>query len=178
MKKLNNLLDIAIEHENNACYQEAVKAHKRSVLLIQHLVNNHISSKTVQNKLISVAINSIKQTEILENILIHLKNAKSLQVTSDTSRVSNKNVNKLLEEYFLSPEGQRHTDEQKVCIENISKIVNISKSKTTLKDVAGMEGIVIIYIVFINLWQKRNTFTALFSTLRNHILIKSSVQYV
>ena len=148
LKKLNHLLDIAVGHENSACYEEAIKAHKRSVLLIQHLVNNHFSSKTIQKKLISTAINSIKQTEILENILLHLKNAKLLHISSEIPQVSNKNVKQLLEDYFLSPHGQHHTDEQKKSIENISKICNISKSTTSLKNVAGMHGNIFIIDCF------------------------------
>ena len=141
LKLLDRFLDHAAKSENVGSYQEAVKAHKRCVVIIQHLVNNVVTSKTVKSKLMAKAVQSIQRTQTLENLLLHLEEVR-LKKESESVVPAEvpKDVAKFLEEYFKSPKGLKHTDEQKVSINNISHLVNISRPKKTLDDVVGMAG--------------------------------------
>ena len=76
LKVLDQFLDHAAASENEGAYQEAVKAHKRSVVIIQDLVNNVVTSKTVKAKLMAKAVDSIKRTQTIENLLLHMEELK------------------------------------------------------------------------------------------------------
>ena len=141
LKVLDQFFDHAAASENEGAYQEAVKAFKRSVVIIQDLVNNVVTSKTVKAKLMAKAVDSIKRTQTIENLLLHMEELKLKNDKQSVKTTENpKDVAKMLEEYFATPRGLKHTDEQKVALNNISHLVNITKPTKTLDDVIGMEG--------------------------------------
>lgn len=137
---LEKLYKYAHDMESKGDYVEALKCHKECVHIIQHMVVNEIKSQKVKDQLKQKAIESISRGEHLENLINHQKKTKEYKAFVAKNLQPKINVDEKLKWYFDSQKGQQHTEEQKKSIVNISKLINISKSTTTLKDVCGMEG--------------------------------------
>ena len=139
-KIARKLWNKAIENEKNSNYDEAIKCHKEFVLMIKYLVNNEVTSKTVREKLMSKAIESIKRTQALENIVLHLENARKNMSKIQLASSKYSSTEEMLEAYFKTPKGKSQCKEKIEAITNIARIINISKPELTLADVHGMDG--------------------------------------
>ena len=139
-KMARKLWNKAIDNERNANYVEAIKCHKEFVLMIKYLVNNEVTSKTVREKLMCKAIESIKRSQALENIVLHLENAKKNMAKIQLASSRYSSTEEMLEAYFETPKGKSQCKEKIEAITNIARIINISKPELTLEDIYGMEG--------------------------------------
>ena len=137
---VRKLLNYATENESKKCYGEAIKSQREAVHLMQHLVNNVVTSKTVQNELMLQVIKTIQRVYDLENIIVQNEERRKYKEIHQSKPQKDLNVEESLKNYFESKQGQKHTEEQKKSLENISKIVNISKPKINFNDIYGMEG--------------------------------------
>ena len=140
LKAARKLINYATENEQKQCFGETIKSQREAVHLLQHIINNEVKSKTVKKELMEQVVQIIKRTAALENIVAQNEGLAKHRQMQETDGKKNLNVEQILSEYFESKQGQKHTDEQKKSIVNMSKIVNISKPTTKLSDVFGMEG--------------------------------------
>ena len=139
LKTVARLYNYATKNEDKGEYCEALKCHKECVQILQQVINEDITSESVKQKMMSQALVSIKRGQVLENLILHLAEAKK-ETNQSVPNGRDKNIQDILQKYFESEVGQKHTQEQIECIQHISKIINISNPTTTMDDIFGMEG--------------------------------------
>ena len=136
---IRKTVNYAIKREKEKCWRQAIIAYTRCIVMCADKVQK-LTSKRAQQKLMGWTYKCMEKCAYIENYVLFLEQKERYEQSKLQTQNVPFNINKIMEDYFQSPKGLRHTQEQKKSLTDIAKLLDISRPKITFANVFGCEG--------------------------------------